>query len=833
MENIPPSYEAAIARNPWQIISPYIPSAELCALNRVNRRLHEVFAPCLWGNPASHFGTENDRVYVALTRFKRTLKRVRLCVRELTHTLHLPPAQSEIYDGPHPEWLRDVLEQLPNLQSLVVSRLPFFDHMALLTLRSHSNGRQPLLEESRPTFSLRLLIASRCQNTTSQGLAEALEHFQHLAFLDLSTTLAARDKSVLSRLRKLPLLQVLKLRSVNLRDEDIEVLAEAIGIRVRSLDVQGNHLTDHSVRTLLNVCFHNAGAANGLSNGRPHASSNLAVDDWPSGFVRPDSAVLDEFRDESYDERFVRRLTSGIISRLPYEDMPYSGITHLYIAENNLTVEGLASLVRSRKLHVLDAGSLIHGTILNKPRPTSSMNTPHPHDDNRLVRIPGIEKLTPVLGKFAEEMTSLRLHHAVITENAPAKVEEPLATCELSSHNTARQELEAAKPPSPTELDAAVYEMDATPPLYELEPCEPAPRFELPGDSFHMVVSPPIGKKPGLSKEESQPETQRGGAFAPEVVEQTSDEDDVPPVLTATGLGTMAQAVNGVAMSSPATSAEERTKAFGVSQDSTEMQLALIRKQRQELRSDRLDKPHGLLPGMVANLRTLTLTDVPSYARSPRVVEALIRFIKDCASETELATLQAGLEPSELRKPGERASKHHRHTAREIFALKHIVLEMDPAVHPSSSQCAQTQVFGRNTKSSTEDADSEALWSAAENDFTFFNDDEECGLPAIDTESYVPWSALSEKILMPTDGSPIDKLPTLQFPSHKEAPIGVVQELAKFRKDRKAAYDNAVKRGVQHVDGYWPGEVKVVRGHHSGGKTDYYGNHFERTGLYR
>lgn len=63
MENIPPSYETAVARNPWGLIARYIPSAELCALNRVNHELHQVFAPCLWGNPASHFGTENDRVY--------------------------------------------------------------------------------------------------------------------------------------------------------------------------------------------------------------------------------------------------------------------------------------------------------------------------------------------------------------------------------------------------------------------------------------------------------------------------------------------------------------------------------------------------------------------------------------------------------------------------------------------------------------------------------------------------------------------------------------------------------------------------------------------------
>lgn len=835
MDIIPPSYESAIARNPWHVIAPYIPSAELCALNRVNRALHEVFAPYLWGNPASHFGTENDRVYVALTRFKRTLKRVRLRVRELTHTLHLPPAQSEIYDGPHPEWLRDVLEELPKLQSLVVSRLPFFDHMALLALRNPSHGRRAASEESSSTFPLRLLIAAHCRNTTSQGLAEALGHFQQLAFLDLSNTLAARDTNVFSRLEDLALLQVLKLRNIQLRDNDMEILAKAIGIRVRSLDVQGNRLTDHSVRTLLNTCFQTVSAANGASNGGLHASSNLAIEDWPSGFVRPDPAVLDEFKDESYDGRFVRRLTSGIISRLPYEDLPSSGITHLYIADNNLTVEGLASLVRSKKLHVLDTGSLSHGTVLNRPRSPSSTSTPHPHDDNRPVRIPGVEKVTPVLAKFGEEMTSLRLHHALITENAPAKMDEYLASCELSAEDTSRHELEGPWPTSPAELDGQVFEIDASPPLYELEPLEPVPRFELPGDSTRVVISPPIGRKPTLTKEESQPKAKRDGVFAPEVAEQDEPEDETePPVLTATGfLGTMAQGVNGVSGPELPMGLGQDTEPVATVEDEANLQLALIEKQRQELRSSRLDKPHGLIPGMVPKLRTLTLTDVPTNAKSARVHQALIQFIKDCASETELADLEARLRPNPVRKPGERQSKHHRHRSRDIFALRQINLEMATAASSLSPQSAQSSKFIRNTKSSTEDADSEALWSAAENDFTFFDDDEECGLPAMETNSYVPYSALSEKI-MSFDGDPrVKQLPKLQNRPQKDSMIDVVQELAQFRRERKAAYEDATKRGAQHVEGYWPGEVKIVRGHHAGGKTDYYGNLFEKTGVYR
>lgn len=715
--------------------------------------------------------------------------------------------------------------------------------MALLALQSYSDGRRPSTGEEGPSFALRLLIATRCQNATSLGLAVALQRFPNLAFLDFSNTLAARERSVLSNLRYLPLLQVLKLQNVNLRDEDIETLAEAIGVRVRSLDIQGNNLTDHSVRMLLSSCFITDEInTDRVSHGRPRSSSNVNVDDWPAGFVRPDPAVLDEFKDRSYDERFVGRLTSGIVSRLPYEDFPNSGITHLYIADNNLTVEGVAALIHSKKLYVLDAGTVDTGRVVNKPRFESSPSlSPF---DARHIKFPGAEKLTPTLSACAHIMTSLRVHYAVITENAPPKEENPsIATCELNAKDTARQELEG---PLPVELDAAVYEMDAEPPVYELDPKESQPRYELPGDTTHFYISPPIGNKPVLTKEESQPEARGGGAYAPEVVEQEQEreqepdepDDDAPPVLTATGLGTMAQAVNGIGRPQILIPLVTPAKQSNMGKGNVEMRRGLIEQQRRELRSSRLDKPHGLIPGMMPKLRTVTLTDVPCKVKSRHIVEALIQFIKDCASEAELASLEARLEPSQARKPGQRQATHHRHNAREIFALQHLVLEMAPAVIATTSQRAKSSKWTTNrTKSSTEDADSEAFWSAAENDFTFFDDDEECGLPSIDTNSYVPYSAISEKMIMPIPeaGPPVDKLPTLKWqqPAKKDAMIDVVQELSDFRKEMKAAYEKALKSGVQHVDGYWPGEVKVVRGHHSGGMTDYYGNHFEKWGLYR
>ena len=698
--------------------------------------------------------------------------------------------------------------------------------MALLALRSSSSGRIDSLEAPL-TYTLRLLIAAYCQNTTSQGLAEALDRFTNLAFLDLSNTLAARDKIVLERLGSSPFLQVLKLRNIHLRDEDIEILADSIGLRVRSLDIQGNHLTDHSVRILLSICIQVQSQCNGLSGDGLGSSPDSALEDWPAGFVRPDPAVLDEFTDESYNDRFVRRLTTCTVSRLPYEDLPHSGITHLYIADNNLTVEGVATLVMSQRLFVLDAGTVNTGNEVNKPRSEASpLQTAF---GARRIWVPSTEQLTPVLANCGQRLTFLRVHYAIITQNAPPKDDDQaLAVCELSNQ-TAKQEKGNSVP---DEHDAPIYEMDAAPPLYELNQEATKPRYELPGDSIHVTVSPAVGKKPSFTKEESQPQPKCGGAFAPEAVETQDPYDDASPVVTATGLGPMAQAVNGI--NSPENSNLTGFKfagSFNSGKSNMEMQHALIEQQRTELRSKRLKRPHGLFPGMLPNLRTIVLTDVPCFEKSRQTVVALIQFVQDCASEAELANTQSRLEPSSLREPGRSQPIRRGHSAREIFALQRLILEMAPSEPSSVSKDLHSSKYSKRTKSSTEDPDSEAFWCAAENDFTFFDDNEECGLPSIEPGCHVPYSSYDEK--MTTSISPNIETPNSQRPTVEEPLVDLVQELARFRKERKAAYGDAVKRGEQYVDGYWPGEVKVVRGAYLDGKTDYYGNYFEKGGIYR
>ena len=77
---IPPSYEEATTRNHWSLVADYIESSDLCSASLVSKAWHDIFAPCLWGNPASHFGTENDRVYGKHTCCPRKDDTVRLTV---------------------------------------------------------------------------------------------------------------------------------------------------------------------------------------------------------------------------------------------------------------------------------------------------------------------------------------------------------------------------------------------------------------------------------------------------------------------------------------------------------------------------------------------------------------------------------------------------------------------------------------------------------------------------------------------------------------------------------------------------------------------------------
>ncbi|KGO38895.1 hypothetical protein PEX1_093660 [Penicillium expansum] len=872
MDLIPPSYESATDRDAWIIIARYIPSSDLCAASLVCHRWHGLFMPFLWGDPASHFGTDNDAVYVALTRFRRTLKYARQEVRALTHTLHLPPALSEIYGGPRPGWLRDILEYLPCLQRLMLSKLPFFDHHAMAALKTHERSSQ---------YNIRLLLAEREPNTTSASLAQTLLLFPALTYLDLSYTTPARDRNVLSTLAQMPFLRVLKLRGIGLKDNDAEFLANAIGRRVRCLDLRDNRLTDMAVRSLLQESFLPLNERERQRSPRqatasPDPFSHFEINESGSDFLkRPD-----------LDEQFARLLAQPVLFHPWVEDLPHTGITHLYITGNQISVEAVASLLLSSRLNALDFGTI--------KTPDKTYQT-HRYGKKKY---PGAEKLVPILGKITgDNLIYLRAHHAVLTGQPPTKDtasnDEDAFLPELSAQDTPRE--------------VEQFELDASRQVYEL-PEETRPVFELADTS----ITDSIGSSSTMNmlktsqqlltayEDEPVPSVRRGSAFAPEVVQPTpvhiSANRGMPIGASRIETWDTEQAEGGT-LPSISMSSDCDTLATDFSLRSTlhrTSPLSLNDPLAQRVQEFLAKRPRNqsiplqrgkegwfpyLHPSYIPHMESLVLTDVPSHVTpNSSILSALTRFITACSNEALLATLQAGSDYS--LPPGQARMQAEQQRSRSLFGLRRLVLEITPVDTSKLTSWKPGNQYNATGHSSTGDRDSENLWSAATNDFSFFGE-EECGVPENDPGKYFPMAVLNEKVsLMPSEDDSLHSPDSPRLGRHllqsdknpgpsgtagerkqqSQVPtIDLVAELAAFRRGKKAEYEQVVLRergrrstlgtgasgllmpssphiSLSHyVEGHWKGEVKVVRNPMPKvrtGTVDMYGNYFEKGYLY-
>lgn len=827
MEAAPPSYEKATLTDHWDIVARYVPSNDLCSAALVCSRWHSVFAPHLWGNPASHFGIENDRVYVALTRFKRTLRYARLLVRAMTHTLHLPPAHAEIYNGPHADWLRDILQRLPNLQALVVRGLPFFDHSALHALKykppkyeeyeptpgtvelpASSGSAFQNTVQSIPSFGLRLLDASRCSNVTPSGLALALQRFETLMYLDLSFTYPAQDLSVLKGLRRLSGLQVLKLRGICLSDSGLEVLAESIGTKVRSLDLRDNRLSDRGVRTLLLNCF--ITTPQQQSNGR-RSSSLLPY---------LGAEMLEIYQGEDFEGYLRKSFTGSFVSRLAIEDVPEGGLTHLYISGNGISAEGASGLVRSGRLHVLDLASVTQG--FGGYHSGTRQRSPSPD-----VAFPGVEKLTPVLAQYAsQDMTFLRIDHSLITQDVPNNHPEEVVHGRVELPDTATPAMHNGA----LELDSVPAQVEAV----EL-PETMTPRYELPGDPMQSVAPPALHEPPRSPPPEEAPvATRRGSIFAPECVDSLPSETEKMSLLSpvsAMGETTL----NGTGGSSPVSPGTPgASDQIPKRPEGRARSYSSVTSERKARLNAHTNGSHNLHPAMLPHLQTLILTDVPAYSPTKEAPERLIRFVKQCAEEMQLANAQARLDYS--LPPGRKGHLSAiKHAAYKNFALRRIVLEIAPEEKPKTSTGGSRW---RNVKNPmNEDRDVEALWSAAEADFSFFGEGEQATYPYLEYGRFADGLGSDQKEISVSSGS---HPPQPQQQSHAEPDpkVDVISMLSTFRKNKKLAHQQKIDMGVRDSDteGYWDGLMQVVR---PAGDTrpdeeiDYYGNRYFKGWYYR
>jgi hypothetical protein len=736
---------------------------------------------------------------VALTRFIRTLPWARRGVRSLTHTLHLPPAHAEIYNGPHADWLREVLEGLPNLQSLIVRGLPFFDHAALNALRyTRLSGNRNQLGPAQTPFGLRLLDASRCSNVTATGLQQALRRFDSLLYLDLSWTYPAKSSEVLRSLSQLRGLQVLKLRGISLRDDDVLILANAIKTRVRSLDLRNNQLTDRSVRVLLEQCF----------TPPPRRNNNGQVLS-PSLLPYLGAEMLAIYRGANFEAFLRKEFTGKFVSRLAIEEAPESGTTHLYLSDNQLTVEGLSGLIRSGRLHVLDVGSL-------SPAMASQ-------DGSFKMDFPSLAKLAPVLAESASHsLTHLRIDHSLVTGDLPVMQEvtdEPISNyCELADTSN--------YPSGVAELDhnAEVYEMMG----------DTTFATELSGDAISCVVTPAAVEKPAAYTQHIR---RRSQDLPIPIQTERADEDGLHVTMLEQG-------------SDVSTLERTLTPNSSLLSPGRGRSYSSVVKERKSRLQTHLTQGRSFHPGLLPHLTTLVLTEVPLSSPTLDTPNKLISFVHACAEETTLAKLQAQLDWT--LPPGRRtSSSYQRELVRKSFALEQLILEIAPCSLAERKVEAASAWRHRGTKSVTQDQDSEALWAASQTDFSFFGEGETNSLDTC-LEPHIPFGFMSGKEVSvghhPSLASNhLHNHPQGHNSSTNEVPsvpqIDVIAQLSNFRKATKSAHQQRLQQIQQgtEVPGYWDGNIKVVRGAKDTDPrfeddevwADYYGNRFSNGYLYR
>ncbi|KAI9720924.1 MAG: hypothetical protein M1828_005494 [Chrysothrix sp. TS-e1954] len=234
-----------------------------------------------------------------------------------------------------------------------------------------------------------------------------------------------------------------------------------------------------------------------------------------------------------------------------------------------------------------------------------------------------------------------------------------------------------------------------------------------------------------------------------------------------------------------------------------------IRRQREAI--VHLERTHSrrLTPGMLPTLRTLVLTGIPSFAATANIAQRLINFISLCAEHAYLAAQEAQV--AYALPPGR--SRHHaeRDYAISLFALERIILEVSQQDKVSVEQSRSALL-----RSSTEDADSEAFWLAAESDFSFFRAEDD-GSPEFGTPQRAPLGAqrslaAEEKLRLSFN----DEQSATPSYLGSDVKVDVVKMISDFRRARKLASDTAQSEGLSgesltFVPGYWQGGIKVLR----------------------
>ncbi|KAM3449432.1 hypothetical protein MY3296_006897 [Beauveria thailandica] len=447
-----PSYQEATTRADWlQVASPYIHTSDYHALCLVNRHFWKLFAPLLWIDilasvrrrglkPDDDLSWWFDFTFVKLGN-------VRLSTRGLVRVLDLRDFATESYQFATDEnarFLRSLhmaLKLLPRVNALLLDHHTEIDPNSLVSLtKTHSS---PLL-----------LSISHC-STQLPGTFFTSSSLQKLVYLDVSH-LPGSVAPLLQPLL-LPDLRILKLAGRELDDATLIGLAELYRLRLWSLDLSHNRLTDCILPILAERCFPPSSLRSPdhfQVEGKLSASNHGTVtygafefieeSQFSGSFSSPGRYYINAptYDAQPYllhgqrqvfrsDGRGTLRLDSadGATRILSHQTTHYDvedtyrnsrGITHLDISYNQISGSGVEKLLR------ISNGQIEHFACdampLVPPRSPAQQLWP---SDTSLHGIVGLAHVfRPV---YSCNLRSLRIHHSLVT-NIPTLTADGLSS---------------------------------------------------------------------------------------------------------------------------------------------------------------------------------------------------------------------------------------------------------------------------------------------------------------------------------------------------------------------------------------------------------------------
>jgi hypothetical protein len=484
-----PTYEEATARpDPWAIVAPNMPSNNLAHLCLVSKQFYDIFMPLLWFEPtkillsrpkpfracclptphifANHTPVAYDqfarRVWKARRHVRshvtaldfRKLGPVNFLAREIDLELTIRGRNGNLIF----EWFGLLGLCFPSLKFFLVDgtgdtnsivRLSKEIAGAPLPTENVSSDRVGRFSEvmggmadgqyemmaagpergdsmsSESTFRPVLLSAMGCSQLFIPMFISTKESAINLLYLDISWTKQKPEDLLI--LAVPPRLKILKMRGLSLRTRDIARLLQKLKIRLFSLDLAYNDLTDEVIPLLLanNFLPSLKQRADTLPRigGDQSINPGRYIEDAPAYRERADpteeqeSAIAEgriHLRADNVDGVFAHLLENEHMKFIrgphwlpPAGDslMQQTGLTHLHLSNNRLTFHALEVLLSgTNRLQLLDVGSA--------EQPGHQVGSKY----KSVLAYNQADALKLLKPSISQRLESLRVHHSVVTQ---------------------------------------------------------------------------------------------------------------------------------------------------------------------------------------------------------------------------------------------------------------------------------------------------------------------------------------------------------------------------------------------------------------------------------